>query len=36
MIFVDKKKENGWIWSEEELKKYSTNFYAKETLPGKL
>jgi NADH-quinone oxidoreductase subunit D len=36
MIFVNMKKEIGWIWSEDELKKYSTDFYAKESLPGKL
>jgi len=36
MIFVNRKKEIGWIWSEDELKKYSTNFYTKESLPGKL
>jgi NADH-quinone oxidoreductase subunit D len=36
MIFVNKKKELGWIWSEDELKKYSASFYAKESLPGRL
>lgn len=36
MIFVDRKKDIGWIWSEDELKKYSMKFYTKETLPGKL
>jgi NADH-quinone oxidoreductase subunit D len=36
MIFVNRKKEIGWIWSEDELKKYSTSFYAKESFPGKL
>jgi membrane-bound hydrogenase subunit alpha len=34
MIFIDNKKEQGWIWSEDELKKYSAKFYAKEPLPG--
>lgn len=34
MIFVDGKREKGWIWSEAELKKYSAEFYTKETLPG--
>ena len=34
MIFVDNRKERGWIWSEDELKNYSNKFYAKEPLPG--
>jgi hypothetical protein len=34
MIFLDNKKEQGWIWSEDELKNYSKKFYAKEALPG--
>jgi membrane-bound hydrogenase subunit alpha len=36
MIFINRKKDLGWIWSEDELKKYSMKFYTKETLPGKL
>jgi NADH-quinone oxidoreductase subunit D len=36
MIFINRKRDLGWIWSEDELKKYSAKFYTKETLPGKL
>jgi NADH-quinone oxidoreductase subunit D len=35
MLFVDRKTDSNWVWSNEDLKRYSAKFYLKDPLPGK-